>query len=125
MPAVHRIAFIFVSMIAALSSFACTSDSGDDGADVGETSSGSASSTTNAMTASASTTTTTTSADTGDVDSGSTDTGSSGPPAIVLAERVFLPDGRVYYVSVLDVVPSAPVDRTKAREFTSADLEVF
>lgn len=50
---------------------------------------------------------------------------SDAPPAILLVERVFTPSSRSYYVSVLSEMPSGPVDRTKAREFGSADIEVF
>jgi hypothetical protein len=46
-------------------------------------------------------------------------------PAIVLAERVFSPEGRMYYVSVLSEMPSGPVDRSQAREFMSADIELY
>ncbi|MGC4118264.1 MAG: hypothetical protein QM765_27675 [Myxococcales bacterium] len=46
-------------------------------------------------------------------------------PAIVVAERVFTPDSRLYYLSVVSEVPTGKLDRSKAREFTSADLEVF
>jgi hypothetical protein len=48
------------------------------------------------------------------------------PPApIIVAERVFMPNGRSYYVSVLTEMPTSPIDRTKAREFTSADIEIY
>jgi hypothetical protein len=47
------------------------------------------------------------------------------PPAILLVERVFAPNTRTYYVSVLSEMPTGPVDRSKAREFGSADIEAF
>jgi hypothetical protein len=54
------------------------------------------------------------------------DGGNEGPPAVLVAERVFGPQGqRLYYVSVHSDVPTAAVDRTKAIELTSADIEVF
>jgi hypothetical protein len=47
-------------------------------------------------------------------------------PALLLAERVFTPQGsRFYYVSVLPDVPTAAVDRSKALELTSADIELY
>ncbi|HVV86073.1 MAG TPA: hypothetical protein VHE35_23600 [Kofleriaceae bacterium] len=53
------------------------------------------------------------------------DAGPQQQGAIVLAERVFQPMGRSYYVSVVSEMPTAPLDRTKALELTSADIEVF
>ncbi len=47
----------------------------------------------------------------------------SGP--IILAQRIFTPDGRLYYVSVLSQMPTAPIDLATATEFTSADVEIF
>jgi hypothetical protein len=40
-------------------------------------------------------------------------------------ERVFSPEGRFYYASVVSEMPSGPVDRSRAREFTSADIEAY
>ena len=51
--------------------------------------------------------------------------GSNAPPAVLVAERVFTPDARLYYVSVLPDVLNAAIDRTKALELTSADIEIF
>lgn len=45
--------------------------------------------------------------------------------AILVAERVFSPEGRSYYVSVVPEVPEGELDRSRAREFSSADIEVF
>lgn len=45
--------------------------------------------------------------------------------AVLVAERVFTPDARLYYVSVLPDVPTAAIDRTKALELTSADIEIY
>jgi hypothetical protein len=45
--------------------------------------------------------------------------------AIVIVERVFLPEGRFYYLSLRREVPTAPLDRSMAREFASADVEVY
>lgn len=47
------------------------------------------------------------------------------PTALILAERVFSDEGRHYYVSVLDEVPDGPIDRSNAREFPSADIELY
>lgn len=50
----------------------------------------------------------------------------SGSSAVVVFERVFSPSGRLYYASVLPEMPtSGTIDRGKAREFTSADVEAF
>lgn len=48
-------------------------------------------------------------------------------PAVLAAERVFAPDNtRSYFVSVLASAPTTTaLDRTKALELTSADIEVF
>lgn len=51
--------------------------------------------------------------------------GGSANGAIVIVERVFGPSGRSYYVSLRREVPTAPLDRSMAREFSSADVEVF
>lgn len=64
------------------------------------------------------------------VDDGAAGAGAAGAgnevrPAILLVERVFAPNTRTYYVSVLDEMPSGPIDRSKAREFGSADIEAF
>lgn len=59
-----------------------------------------------------------------DAPSGGSDSGSA-PPAVLVAERVFSPNARSYFVSVLPDVPTAAIDRTKAIELTSADIEVF
>jgi len=48
-----------------------------------------------------------------------------GPPAVLLAERVFTPSGRQYVLSVLPAVPSAAVDRTSSLVLDSADVELF
>jgi hypothetical protein len=53
------------------------------------------------------------------------DAGGDGPPAVLVAERVFTPDARFYYVSVLPDVPNAAIDRSKAIELTSADIEIY
>lgn len=46
--------------------------------------------------------------------------------AVLYAERIFSPDGsRLYYLTALPGVPTAPVDRTKEVEFSSADPEVY
>src|SRR5262245_21129329 len=58
----------------------------------------------------------------GDGQAGAT---TEGPPAILLVERVFAPTSRSYYVSVLSEMPEGPVDRSKAREFGSADIEAY
>ncbi len=60
--------------------------------------------------------------DTGD-DDGDDDGGEQ--PAVLVAERVFTPEGRSYYVSVLPEVPGATIDRAQALELSSADIEVF
>ncbi|MET0384851.1 MAG: DUF4374 domain-containing protein [Polyangiales bacterium] len=46
-------------------------------------------------------------------------------PAYLVVERVFTQEGRFYYASVLPEMPTSPVDRDQAREFSSADIEVF
>src|SRR5687767_1617091 len=46
-------------------------------------------------------------------------------PAVLLAERVFSPEERLYYLSVLPDVPTAAVDRSAALELGSADIEVY
>ena len=63
-------------------------------------------------------------------DDGTTDDGDDGPdageqPAVLVAERVFTPEGRNYYVSVLPDVPGGTIDRAQALELSSADIEVF
>jgi hypothetical protein len=45
--------------------------------------------------------------------------------AIVVVERVFAPDKRLYYVSVLPEMPQGKIDRSQARELGSADIEVY
>lgn len=55
-------------------------------------------------------------------DSGSPSTASS---AYLVVERVFAPEGRLYYASVLPSLPKGKIDRSKAREFSSADVETF
>lgn len=46
--------------------------------------------------------------------------------AVLYAERIFQPDGsRLYYLQALAGVPTAPVDRSKELEFSSADPEVY
>jgi hypothetical protein len=58
--------------------------------------------------------------------SGATTGGTTaGQAPIILAERIFSPDNRLYYVSVLNEMPTAPIDLSQAREFTSADVEVY
>ncbi|HTV22163.1 MAG TPA: hypothetical protein VMG12_25915 [Polyangiaceae bacterium] len=53
------------------------------------------------------------------------DVAGSNDSAIVLIERVFSPEGRLYYASVVSEMPTGPLDRSQAREFTSADVELF
>jgi hypothetical protein len=62
--------------------------------------------------------------DDGTDDDGAGDDGGE-QPAVLVAERVFTPEGRSYYLSVLPDVPGEPVDRAQALELTSADIEVF
>jgi hypothetical protein len=45
--------------------------------------------------------------------------------AIIIAERVLSPEGRLYYLSAVAEVPSGPLDRSRALELSSADVEVF
>jgi len=64
---------------------------------------------------------------------GSNNTGVDAPPpvdaapgpAVLVAERVFGTTGRSYFVSVHAAVPTGPIDRSKAREFSSADIEIY
>jgi hypothetical protein len=46
-------------------------------------------------------------------------------PAILFVERVYAPEQRLYYASVLSELPTTHVDRSKAREFGSADIDVY
>lgn len=47
-------------------------------------------------------------------------------PAVLYAERIFTPTNeRFYYLAALPGVPSAPVDRTRELELSSADPEVY
>ena len=65
---------------------------------------------------------------TGNSDAGSTgspDAGNAGSPAYLVAERVFAPEGRSYYVSLVDAVPQGQLDRSLAYEFPSADVEIY
>jgi hypothetical protein len=51
---------------------------------------------------------------------------STGGQAVLFVERVFSPQGlRSYFVSVLPDVPAEAIDRSKAMELTSADVEVY
>lgn len=52
-------------------------------------------------------------------------TSDANTPAVLVAERVFGTAGRSYFVSVQPGVPTAAVDRSKAREFSSADIEIY
>jgi hypothetical protein len=57
--------------------------------------------------------------------SGESDAADADSPAIVIVERVFAPEGRFYYASVVAEMPTGPIDRASAREFTSADIEAY
>ncbi len=46
-------------------------------------------------------------------------------PAVLVAERVFGTSGRTYFLSVHPDVPTGPIDRSKARELSSADIEIY
>jgi hypothetical protein len=62
-------------------------------------------------------------------DDGATPPSPDGPPAqpgaIIVAERVFMPAGRSYYVSVVSEMPTAAHDRTRALELTTGAVETF